>query len=811
MRMTRMFLAALAMSAGLAATRAGAEGPAVPFTVSEPAGVARTGEWASGGVPFMAGQMQDADLSNLVVTDAAGKSVPACFSRLASYPDGSVQWALCDLLADLPAGGKAAFKIAPGKSVDPARPLRITEAGDEIVVDTGVARFTVSRKLGAGIESAELGGTKLAGPAAMQVTAADGNACPAAPPTRVAWEYRNTIRATLRLDGSFVDPAGKPFIDYTVRLTFVAGGPTVRMVQSLRNSRPADGFDAKIRNASVAFTLGVGGESAGTADWNSVRDGKGGVLVAHRHSGGCFPGGGRNAVVKQAIANGTATVWTVPDGGKGPGYGADHFALADQAHKDTEVWLQLIAGGDASADAVAVRALREPLHVLADPTWISRTQALGVGHFGTLQDEIDTYKLWGWKGWDNAKKYPRAAVQPDAYVPRVDVHDESESDSVECFLLMYLRTGEAGFFDQARAWAGFYKTHYAYRTDGYVFGTGRKSSALKVGWYGPKEYGWSDSRSEYCHFYGRGIFDWYCLTGDVDALEAGKDMVEEVAEWARKYKAGGAVGYYGCRGFARIWLGAIRLGQLGDAAGRKLADEMGQIALHASDWDDRGFFFWGAGPSYMAGSARWMKPDSWPEKVKAYCAAHGIAMDAQGILTDKAGNKWPIRSDGGTWQQATFQMAFERWYRMGGNEQARARAIRMAEFARDCQFSVKCQQTAYYTIIDFPEKGKVYDPGVWLPAHANCPGDGAVHDGHYTRFTVDVAARAYTLTGDAKWLDFAKTCWNRGSKRGYQAAKQSAPDDEVYVFAYYIAPKDDTVLSSARLFYEYPRMMKGGR
>jgi peptidoglycan/LPS O-acetylase OafA/YrhL len=44
-----------------------------------------------------------------------------------------------------------------------------------------------------------------------------------------------------------------------------------------------------------------------------------------------------------------------------------------------------------------------------------------------------------------------------------------------------------------------------------------------VGWYGPREYGWSDGRSEYCHFYGRGIFDYYCLTGDVDALEAGRD------------------------------------------------------------------------------------------------------------------------------------------------------------------------------------------------------------------------------------------------------------------------------------------------
>jgi hypothetical protein len=150
-------------------------------------------------------------------------------------------------------------------------------------------------------------------------------------------------------------------------------------------------------------------------------------------------------------------------------------------------------------------------------------------------------------------------------------------------------------------------------------------------------------------------------------------------------------------------------------------------------------------------------------------------------------------------------MALERWHRLGGNDEAKRVALRMSEFARDYQTSRKCQYAFYYTILDFPEKDRVYDMADWDDTHRSCPGPGAVHDGHYTRFFPDVFARAYSLTRDPKWLELAKQAWNRGSKRGYRATALLAADDEVWKFAWHAAPKDDTILSTARMFYEVAR------
>ena len=149
-----------------------------------------------------------------------------------------------------------------------------------------------------------------------------------------------------------------------------------------------------------------------------------------------------------------------------------------------------------------------------------------------------------------------------------------------------------------------------------------------------------------------------------------------------------------------------------------------------------------------------------------------------------------------------MQMALERYWRLTGDEEARKRAVKMAEFARDFQFSKESRQSFYYTILDVPVKGKVYEPADW---DREKYGESGRHSGSYTRFTVGVLARAYSMTGDKSWLEWAKTTWNRGSKRGYRQTKQSAADDEVYRFAWHNAPKDDAALSTARMFYCVPR------
>ncbi|MCX7590826.1 MAG: hypothetical protein N2255_04275, partial [Kiritimatiellae bacterium] len=575
---------------------------AVKLTVAEPAGVARRAEPASGGFPLKKGEVKQLD--ELTLLDATGKPVPVQFSKLASYEDGSLQWVLVDFLTDVPSRGRTDFVVRRGKAALPQHPLEIRENESMVSVTTGPTEFSVSKKNFRILESVTMSGTGVLGPTSMEVIDVDGRRFTAGTPTSISWEYRGPVRATLRVDGPYVDQEGGVFLWYTTRLTFWAGLGAVRIEHSLRNSNPLEGNDAKIRSAAVSFVLGFEETDQGSGpDWVARGNGKLGVLLTCHHTGGCFPGGGRKGgFYRIEGASRKITAHVIPEGGQGPGYGEGHFALMDCAHKDTELWLELYSGvREARANEERRLALLGKLHALADGAWISETGALGSGHFGTLADEIETYKKWGWKGWDDAKKYPKAPPNPHAYVARELIHNESEVDCAEGLLLQYVRTGERGFFDEAEAWARYYKTHYAYRTDGFEFSRSRPNKGLKVGWYGPQEYGWSDSRAEKCHFYGRGIFDYYCLTGDVDALEAGRDLLEQARDSIADTKPGGAIGYYGVRGFARMWLTPIRAAQLTrDPKDREVADRFAEIVFKASDWDERGFVKWGAGPSYMA-------------------------------------------------------------------------------------------------------------------------------------------------------------------------------------------------------------------
>lgn len=792
---------------GLEGSRARGAEFSVRLTVTEPAGVEREGDPASGGFPFLKGQVRDP--LELALFDDTGRVIPAQFSPLARYEDGSLQWALADFLADVPAGGQIGVTVRKGKTIPPSHVLEIKETDTTISVDTHSAQFTVSKTRFGPLDSVVLGEKSVVGAGKAELANAEGRIFRAGAPSRVAWEYRGPLRATLRVDGPYVDDGGEVFVWYTTRLTFWSGVAAVRIEHSIRNSNPKEGNDAKLRFARISFPLGFEGQDQGSGvDWFGRGDGTLGCLLTCHHTGGCFPGGGRKVGFYRIESQPKElTVYLIPEGGQGPGYGEGHFALADCAHKDTELWLEFYKGTrDAKVNEARYRALLGKLHALADGAWISETETLGSGRFGTLNDEIETYKRWGWKGWDEPKKEPKAAPNPHAYVARELIHNESEADSAEGLLLQYVRTGQRGFFDEGESWARYYKTHYAYRTDGFEFSRTRPNKGLKVGWYGPQQYGWSDSRAEKCHFYGRGIFDYYCLTGDLDALEAGRDLLEQARDAIADTKPGGAIGYYGVRGFARMWLTPIRAAQLSrEAADREVADRFAEIVFKASDWDARGFVRWGAGPSYMASGGKWLDPNKWPARVKEYMEKEGRTLSPRGEVICKDGTKWSVTSDGGTWQQAALGMALERYYQLTGSTQARQLAIRMAEFARDYQISRKCGYAFYYTILDFPDKGKVYDLAEWTDEHANCPGPGAKHDGHYTRFFPDVFARAYSLTGEKQWLELAQQAWNRGSKRGYQTDRPSAADDEVFKFAWHVPPKDDCVLTTVRMFYEVPR------
>jgi len=74
----------------------------VTIRLNETAGLSRHGEPVSIGVPFSQGELEDT--SQLKLVNEQGRGVTACFTRLSSWPDGSIRWVQVETLTRVAAG-----------------------------------------------------------------------------------------------------------------------------------------------------------------------------------------------------------------------------------------------------------------------------------------------------------------------------------------------------------------------------------------------------------------------------------------------------------------------------------------------------------------------------------------------------------------------------------------------------------------------------------------------------------------------------------------------------------------------------------
>ena len=145
----------------------------VPITLTETAGVARVQDPVSVGVPMPRNLLTST--GHLYVVDAQGKAVPAQFEVLMKwfptekFPKAAgVRWVLVDFLADVPANGKATYRLkqqivgpramTKRASPQPASPVVVKETGDVINVSTGPLKFAINKKTFRLFDKVELGG-----------------------------------------------------------------------------------------------------------------------------------------------------------------------------------------------------------------------------------------------------------------------------------------------------------------------------------------------------------------------------------------------------------------------------------------------------------------------------------------------------------------------------------------------------------------------------------------------------------------------------------------------------------------------------
>jgi hypothetical protein len=181
------------------------------LTVRETAGVARTNEVVRSGVP-MPRSLNLRGTGALAVIDSSGTAVPADFEITARWDaplaDGTapIQWLLVSFPATVPARGSAVYRVVLNGTVAnpaPARPLRLTQNGDLITVDTGAAVFRFGSDPGALFDEILLdNGTRLVGGGDMTLKA---DATAAGHPTtrRIRIEHAGPLSASVVVYGAY--------------------------------------------------------------------------------------------------------------------------------------------------------------------------------------------------------------------------------------------------------------------------------------------------------------------------------------------------------------------------------------------------------------------------------------------------------------------------------------------------------------------------------------------------------------------------------------------------------------------------------
>jgi len=220
------------------------------LTVSETAGVARTGEVVRSGVPLPR-SLNVTSINNLAVVDVTNTPVPAEFQILARWHAGinntaaPIQWLLVTFPATVGANSSATYRlVTDGSNPAPATPLTLTQVGNQVTVNTGAARFVVGGSVSALFDEIHLSNnTRLVSTSTLTATVNSNNyTLPTLRNVRI--EHNGPLSAVVIVEGVYNMPAtGGGQLSTLRRYVFTAGSPTavVRQVVNWEGDRCGDG------------------------------------------------------------------------------------------------------------------------------------------------------------------------------------------------------------------------------------------------------------------------------------------------------------------------------------------------------------------------------------------------------------------------------------------------------------------------------------------------------------------------------------------------------------------------------------------
>jgi len=201
------------------------------------------------GVPWPEGGVKH--VSELSLRDEGGRALPAGFTVLNTWPDGSVQWSLVDLALDFEPSGTRTVTIEKGQGAapQPAHPVRARVEDASASVGNGLVEIVVSAVAGGLVSSWTVSGRPLVVKDGFDITFADARGrrfSAAAGPRSVRVEHLNAMRGVLRVDGKHAAADGSVMLDYFLRLEVRADRPDIKLTYSFRNPElPVPGIEVR--------------------------------------------------------------------------------------------------------------------------------------------------------------------------------------------------------------------------------------------------------------------------------------------------------------------------------------------------------------------------------------------------------------------------------------------------------------------------------------------------------------------------------------------------------------------------------------
>jgi hypothetical protein len=248
-----------------------------PLLLTEYDGIGRINEPVTMGLPLPKGQIHSP--AELALYTDSGTRLPLQGEVLAQWSDGSVQWLLLDFLATVGPKATVAYTVQPcawpaSEGLGPQ--IRVQDAPQALVVDTGVARFWLASRSFAPFQQVCVRGHRVLADTGSRIVLLGATGTVYQPRIRQRTvAATGPLRATVHLQGEFVDAQENALANFGARLSFYAGSSLVTMQFTVHNPRAAAhvgglwdlGDAGSVYFRDLAITLPLRSQQSVTQAW----------------------------------------------------------------------------------------------------------------------------------------------------------------------------------------------------------------------------------------------------------------------------------------------------------------------------------------------------------------------------------------------------------------------------------------------------------------------------------------------------------------------------------------------------------------